>query len=66
MDRRNMPEAEQLKREPEDTEAHEAEKGLVEQVLEALLGEEGERMLARAREIREAIEKVERMGGLFG
>lgn len=67
MERHTAKIADQNINEPGEEEAsHSAEKGLVEQVLEALLGAEGEAMLARAEAVGRLIEKTERTGGLLG
>lgn len=66
MEGHDAPIAEQQINEPEQAQTHEAQKSPIELALEALLGAEGEAMLQRAQEIRKVIERVERMGGLFG
>lgn len=58
MERHIARSAEQAINEPGEEETHEAGKGLAERVLEALLGAEGEEMVVRAKEMREAIRKA--------
>ncbi len=66
MEKHVIREAAQSANEPEQAEPSTAQKGLPERALEALLGCEGEEMLARAEGLNRLLTRMEKEGGADG